>query len=95
MKEIHPEKGLDYTEAEFEQAVSDGEARQAGTPVEESEQSTGFSDSDLRNMDAITLMRIYDLLGAILTHMDETTATAILEAHADGKLIGPFPYLNI
>lgn len=91
MKEVSPDKGL-YTEAEFEQAVSDNEVRQAGEAVE---QSTAFSAEDARQMDSITLMRIYDLLGALLTHLDEDTATAVLEAHAEGKLVGPLPYLNI
>lgn len=98
MKEITPEKGLNdnYTEAEFDQALSDGEARQNGNQVDTAvEQSTAFSAEDARQMDSITLMRIYDLLGALLTHLDEDTATAVLEAHAEGKLVGPLPYLNI
>lgn len=98
MKEVQPEKGLsdNYTEAEFDQAVSDGEARQNGHQPESAvESSAVFSAEDARQMDSITLMRIYDLLGALLTHFDEDTATAILEAHAEGKLVGPLPYLNI
>lgn len=62
-------------------------------PVEE---STGLlSDEDAKQITAITLMRIYDMLGAILTHLDEDTANALLEKHANGELIGPLPSLNL
>lgn len=99
MKEVNPEKGLQdqYTDAEFDQAVSDGEARQAGEPV----QDTVLTPEDSRQIDSITLMRIYDMLGAILTHLDEdsndgcTCADEILDAHVNGRLIGPLPSLNI
>lgn len=93
MKEVNPEKGLqDYTDAEFDQALSDGEARQAGQPVAE---ATGLSPEQAQEITTITLMRIYDMLGAILNRLDPEQAEALLDAHADGKLVGPLPYLNI
>jgi len=70
------------------------EARQAGEEVE-GVPSTSLSAEDARQIDSVTIMRIYDMLGAILTHLDEDLADAVLAAHADGKLIGPPPYLNI
>lgn len=54
-----------------------------------------LSDKNVHGVNAITLMRIYDLLGIIATHLDEETATAILEAHEQGQLVGPLPYLNM
>ena len=88
MKESTPEKGL-YTEAEFDAALAGNESRQ------DAAEAAMLSDEDAKQITAITLMRIYDLLGAILTHLDEDTANAILEAHANGKLVGPLPSLNI
>lgn len=95
MKEVSHDKGLKdpaYTEEEFDRAVREGEARQAG--------DTGSSDpvisvEDAQQITVITLMRIYDMLGAILTHLDEDAADAILEQHANGKLVGPLPSLDI
>jgi hypothetical protein len=100
LKEVSPEKGLQdskeshespYTDAEFEQAVSDGEARQAGEPVTS---VTGFTPEQARTIDTITLLRIYDLLFAILSEQDEDMANAILAVHAEGGLVGPEPVLN-
>lgn len=62
------------------------------SPVED----TGLlSDEDAKQITAITLMRIYDVLGAILTHLDEDQANALLELHAKGGLAGPLPSLNL
>lgn len=62
-------------------------------PVEE---STGpLSDEDARQITAITLMRIYDVLGMILNHLDPDAAEALAEQHASGKLVGPLPSLNL
>lgn len=54
-----------------------------------------LSDEDAKQITAITLMRIYDVLGAILTHLDEDQANALLELHANGGLAGPLPSLNL
>lgn len=89
MKEVQPESGL-YTEAEFDDAVAGNEVRQAETEKEEL-----ISAQDAQQITVITLMRIYDMLGAILTHLDEDAAEALLEKHANGELVGPLPSLNI
>lgn len=69
---------------------------QKGLTDERPVEDTGLlSDEDAKQITAITLMRIYDLLGAILTHLDEDQANAILEAHANGRLVGPLPSLNL
>ena len=60
----------------------------------EAEQST-FTTGEASDITVITLMRIYDLLGAILNEMDEDIATAILERHKQGGLVGPMPALNL
>ena len=65
------------------------------SPTETPAQTTELSDEDNRQITVITLMRIYDMLGAILTHLDEDQANAILARHSEGGLVGPLPYLNI
>lgn len=57
--------------------------------------ATGLSDEDAKQITAITLMRIYDVLGAILNHLDSELADAILKEHAEGRLVGPLPALNL
>lgn len=88
MKESTPSKGL-YTEAEFDAALAGNESRQDATAA------AMLSDEDAKQITAITLMRIYDVLGAILTHLDEDQANALLELHANGGLAGPLPSLNL
>ena len=89
MKEIQPESGL-YTEAEFHDAVTGNETRQAQTEKEEL-----ISAQDAQQITVITLMRIYDVLGAILNHLDKDQAEAVLTKHANGGLVGPLPALDI
>lgn len=62
---------------------------------DESAESTELSDEDARQITVITLMRIYDVLGAILNHLDEDQCEALLTKHANGELTGPLPSLNI
>lgn len=88
MKEVPHDKGL-YTDEEFNQAITDGEHRQSEATDE------AFSSSESRQIDTITLMRIYDVLGAILNHLDEDACTALMEKHSQGGLAGPPPSLNI
>ena len=59
------------------------------------EQATGLSDEDARQITVITLMRIYDVLGAILNHLDEDQCEALLTKDANAELAGPLPSLNI
>ena len=97
MKEVSHDKGLEdpaYTEAQCDRALAEGELRQAGTgPVEE---STGLlSDEDAKQINAITLMRIYDVALALLNHLDPDMAEALMEKHANGELRGPLPSLNL
>jgi hypothetical protein len=88
MKEVPHDKGL-YTEEEFAAAVDEGQIRQAETAEEV------FSALESRQIDTITLMRIYDVLGAILNKLDEDACTALMNKHANGGLAGPPPSLNI
>jgi hypothetical protein len=63
------------------------------TPVDEV--ATGvFSDEDAKAINGITLMRIYDMLGAILNHLDPEMCEALIEKHKAGGLQGPPPSLN-
>lgn len=43
----------------------------------------------------ITQMRIYDVLLGIYTHLDEDKATALMELHAQGKILGSPPSLDL
>lgn len=101
MEEVEPLNGL-YTKGEFDQAVTDNKERQdsavedyVNTMKDIANENNGLSPEESQQIDTITLMRIYDLLGALLTRFDEQTATAILEAHAEGRLIGPLPALKL
>lgn len=104
MKEVSPHKGLDdhtaddvkYTDEQFEQALSDNGERQARADTDTKPESNAvFPVDDSRVMDTITLMRIYDVLAAILNKIDPEAADIVMERHADGKLIGPIPWINI
>jgi hypothetical protein len=61
----------------------------------EATDASALSDEDAKQINAITLMRIYDVLLAILTVDDPDMAEALMEKHANGELHGPMPYLNI
>lgn len=67
-----------------------------------------FTDDEAADINTITLLRIYDMLGAILTQQDailkklsgaennnQDLADFVLDEHTNGKLVGPFPALNI
>jgi len=82
MKEISLESGLTDPDE-----VSSEETGQA--------ESLPFSDEEARQVTVITLMRIYDMLGMILTHLDQDAADAVAQAHAEGRIVGPLPSLNI
>lgn len=43
----------------------------------------------------VVQMRIYDVLMALLTLRDEQVAEALAEAHAAGKIIGSFPFMDM
>ena len=88
MKESTPDKGL-YTEAEFDAALAGNESRQDATAA------AMMSDEDAKQITVITLMRIYDVLGMILNHLDPDAAEALAEKHAAGQLVGPLPSLNL
>lgn len=65
------------------------------TEAGESEEGSPISDFEAQQITVITLMRIYDMLGMILNHLDPEAADAIAEKHASGGLAGPLPSLNI
>lgn len=52
-------------------------------------------DSEALQVTMITLMRIYDLLGALLNEQNPELAEAYAATHAEGRLIGPLPVLNL
>lgn len=64
-----------------------------------------FQPGEGEDINTVTLLRIYDMMGAILTQLDailaklsdepEDLADDVIEAHANGQLIGPFPSLDI
>lgn len=67
-----------------------------------------FTDDEAADINTITLLRIYDMLGAILTQQDAILkkmfntessgldlADFILDEHTNGKLVGPYPALDI
>ncbi len=91
MKEVQPEKGLQdsaYTEEEFDSAMEGNHVRQAADEALISEQ-------DAQQITVISLMRIYDMLSAILNHLDSDMNAALLEEHKKGGLAGPLPSLNL
>lgn len=63
--------------------------------VTEPEYARAFSDAEGADINTITLLRIYDLLGAILYNADPKMSDTIMEAHEAGRLVGPLPSLNI
>jgi hypothetical protein len=76
-----------------------------GLTQEVEEHQSIFQPGEGEDINTVTLMRIYDMLGAISTQLDailtkmsdepEDLTDDVLEAHANGKLIGPLPSLNL
>lgn len=54
-----------------------------------------FSRDNAPKLNLIVNMRIYDALMALLNHFNHDAALALHEKHADGKVIGSLPWLNI
>ncbi len=52
-----------------------------------------FSPEGAHIASLITLMRIYDTLMALLTEKDADAARKLIEAHSNGYLLGPMPFL--
>ena len=50
-----------------------------------------FHESNIAVVQNITLLRIYDVLAAMLTSMDEVAARRLLELHQRGGLMAPPP----
>ena len=63
--------------------------------VEESEGMDPFAPENIGIVQTIVLMRIYDLLGAILDNLDPEVAEEIVNRHSAGKITGPFPSLDL
>lgn len=53
-----------------------------------------FSAENAPGVSLIVLLRIYDLLGAILTNLDHEQATALLEMHKQGRVFLDYPWLD-
>lgn len=54
-----------------------------------------FSPEYAPKLQLIVSMRIYDVLMALLTSEDETLAERLHELHADGKIMGSLPFINL
>ena len=50
-----------------------------------------FHPSNIDVVANITLLRIYDVLAAMLTSMDERAAERLMDLHAKGGLMAPAP----
>ena len=54
-----------------------------------------FDGDNVHIVNAIVLMRIYDMLGAILDHLAPEVAEELVNKHSQGKILGPFPSLDL
>lgn len=54
-----------------------------------------FAPGNVEAFQLITLMRVYDVLLGIYTHLDGDRAVALMELHAQGKVLGSLPNLNL
>lgn len=59
------------------------------------ENTDPFSPENVPSVNLVVNMRIYDVLMAIYTHLDEDGAEALHNLHEDGKILGALPYLNL
>ena len=59
---------------------------------DDTDKSDDFSLQDAMAIQTLTLLRVYDLLGAILTHMEPELATEVLKKHNQGEFIAPPPW---
>lgn len=65
-------------------------------PTNEPRASTNpFESEEAIAASLIVQMRIYDVLLAMLTKVDEGAANKLIDLHANGKILGPLPYLNM
>lgn len=80
MKEVEHMSGLDE--------INDN------TPAPEEEQMDPFSPEHAPGLSLIVLMRIYDTQLALLRHADPEVAESLVNLHAEGKILGPLPYLE-
>lgn len=63
-------------------------------PVEEDDALNAFGPENAPGVSLIVLMRIYDVLMALLRNQDAAVAKDILEKHSQGLLLGPSPWTN-
>lgn len=54
-----------------------------------------FSPEHAPALSLITLMRIYDTQLALLREANPQVAEKLVELHAEGKIVGPLPMLDI
>lgn len=54
-----------------------------------------FSPEAVPGVSLVVNMRIYDVLMAIYTHLDEEGAQQLYDLHSEGKVLGSLPYLNL
>lgn len=52
------------------------------------------AESDIHTINFIQLSRVYDVLMAILSHMDKDKASELLEAHANGVIYSTSPFFT-
>lgn len=63
-------------------------------PPSQQEAADPFSAENAPTVQIIMQMRIYDVLMALLTNVDEEAAERLLELHANGTIFGSIPSLN-
>lgn len=82
MKEVDPIKGL--TDLANQESA-----------VEAVENTDPFSLQYAPGLSLIILMRIYDVVMAQYREVDPEKAKLLLKYHAEGKIVGPMPYLDM
>lgn len=61
-------------------------------PVED---NNPFSDTNVKQVQLVVLMRIYDVLMALLQESDAELAGQLHALHEQGKILGSLPWLDL
>ncbi len=86
-----PRNNKDQLE-QIDRRTAEFEGREYDEPEVDAEDP--FSAEHAPAFTLITLMRIYDVQMAILTATHPEMARGLNEIHAQGRVVGSFPYLN-
>lgn len=57
--------------------------------------TNAFSPEEAPGVQLIVQMRLYDVLMAVLTELNSDLAANLIEAHAEGRIVGPLPSFKI